>query len=149
MYECKECNYMTSDRSNFHKHKKSKKHILRCGTETIFDIYNLSPQEINNNKNTVICEYCNKEYSSKYTLARHKNICSNKKGEDNMDELKKQLVIKDTKLRIQAKQIKDINNELKEKLKEKDEYFKTLILNLNQTADILPRLKSWGSRLTT
>jgi len=66
MHLCKTCNYLTSIYANLKIHYKSKKHF---------------EQVIKYNKITIegpfYCEYCNKEYTYKSSLYRHRKICSN------------------------------------------------------------------------
>lgn len=155
MFKCKKCKYKTINKSNWNRHLKSKRHILKSSSlslSTSVKKYAIS-QSITNDKlkhkitnidknNESKCGFCNKEYATKYTLLRHMKTCKYKQEEEDINELKKQIAIKDTKIRMKNKQIKDnekklIENEkkLQEKLQEKDEYFKNLILNLNQTGN--------------
>ena len=66
MHLCKTCNYLTSTYNNLKIHYKSKKHF---------------EQVIQYNKISIngpyYCEYCNKEYTHKSSLYRHRKICLN------------------------------------------------------------------------
>ena len=73
-YFCKYCNYTTSHKGHYKKHLSSKKHREKASpsvTET-------SPSELKSDekiKKIYICEKCNKEYTSRNGLWKHKKTC--------------------------------------------------------------------------
>lgn len=124
-YICNKCNYKTSRNLNYLRHLESSLH-----KET-------------DNKN-FICDNCPKKFTTKFSLQRHKNICTNIENKDinNNSEfnklekntkliveniiLKEKLKLKDELLTEKAKQIK-IENKLKEELsKTKDKHIEYL-----------------------
>jgi hypothetical protein len=74
-YLCEKCKYHTNKQCDFIKHESTKKHIKNT---TI---------QIENEVIPNICEYCNKEFFSKYTVVTHQNICSQKDAYINKQEV--------------------------------------------------------------
>lgn len=136
-YECKLCSYSTKDQSNFIKHKKSIKHTRKetesakrnieehernlKGTEKNFE----EPTEPD--KKLHVCKFCNKNYSTTGSLARHKKICLNKNNEQ------------ETKIKELEQKYKDQENQyLKEiikKLEDDKNYYKSLVEKAGMLAD--------------
>jgi len=112
-YNCEYCKYITNDSGNFNHHIKSKKHMK-----------NLQENETENKKindiKIYICDYCNSEFSRKYTLTRHLINCKIKITNDDRifkikSEYEKELLIQ----KYESKLIeKDYENKLS--LKDKD-----------------------------
>ena len=77
--------------------------------------------DIIENNNKIICNYCNKYYYSKYTLKTHQNTCSikkfnsNKNINDNQDLVKLELIKKETEL-IKLEKVKEEKERLKLKI---------------------------------
>ena len=72
-YECKNCNYTTSNKYDFEKHNNTIKHInsqlsIKCGDLSI-NSDNKSQEKI------FTCEICNKEYKDNSGLWKHKKKC--------------------------------------------------------------------------
>lgn len=98
MHECIICNYKTSDKGNYSRHKKSKKHLLNSNKSNKIKINesNLNPIESNlnpndnlknnvkNNTSRYKCEICQVVYSTSSNLAKHRKRCNN--NDNNHDE---------------------------------------------------------------
>jgi len=71
-YNCSQCKYATDDKSNFNKHIKSTSHTPL-------------PSSVNIGKHTsFVCQACNKVYSSKQSLSRHRlHYCTVIQNQDN------------------------------------------------------------------
>jgi len=85
-YKCNTCGKIFNHKSDYKKHLNRKK---PC-TKTTHNLHINKEQQVDD-KNDVctlsahICEYCNKSYSRKYTLTRHKkSYCKVKKEEDSI-----------------------------------------------------------------
>src|SRR5579883_2080051 len=107
-YQCKECNYETDDKSNWYKHKKSKKHIENSNKLLIMNPVESNKNPIESNKNLdkkeckpskYICDICKLSYSTTSNLSKHRKKCLNEndnllikklKDENKMLELSKQ-----------------------------------------------------------
>jgi hypothetical protein len=86
-YECMRCKYITPRKINMKKHlDKSIKCVKTLDSIGFTDeqLYETSLVKIGKrNKGCPKCEYCEKEYSSVYTLKRHvKYFCKNKKEDE-------------------------------------------------------------------
>jgi len=65
-YVCEKCDYVTSDRKDFNKHKMTPKHKK-------------SGKQAKNPRNgDFVCKFCNKSYKHCSGLSRHKNKCTKK-----------------------------------------------------------------------
>lgn len=73
LYECKNCNYNTSNKSDFEKHTKTMKHknnhLAIIGNDLAI---NLSQKSQNN---FFTCQNCNKNYKDNSGLWKHKKKC--------------------------------------------------------------------------
>lgn len=105
LYKCESCNYSSNIKSHYNKHLKTNKHLLMI-------------QNAGVKKNNIIeCDICNKIFSSKNSMYRHKkHYC---KVKNNID-LKKE----DANL---YKKLKEENRDLKEKLNNKHKEYKKYI----------------------
>jgi len=91
---CEHCKNIYYDKSTLLKHQKTSKFCIKIQTEKNENII----------INKFICNFCNKELSTKQSLNRHINICKLKKNnEDN--EIKKLL----NELHNEIKDIKKSN----------------------------------------
>lgn len=70
-FRCTPCNYISNDKFNYHRHLKTKKHLIKC---------NVSDNEYDKEKlHEHICQYCLNKYTTASNLAKHRSICSEKK----------------------------------------------------------------------
>lgn len=125
-YKCELCNYSTSDRGNYSKHKKTKKHLKKVNIENNKKIGN----KITHSKTTVnlprryskkiekkvhSCEYCDETFARKDSMRRHQRTCAKKM----IENMKEAFETKEQLLQMQH-EIKT----LKDKIKHKDEIIK-------------------------
>ena len=62
-YYCKSCDYNTSDKNDFKRHKMTRKHLkLENGNKKTGSVENM-------------CENCGKQYKHRSGLSRHKKKC--------------------------------------------------------------------------
>ncbi len=99
-YECKKCNYKTNLKYSFNRH--------------------LNRQNPCDNKNIIVCEYCNKKFThinNYYTHKKHKCkiLNNNNIKDDEIQELEKEL--KKTELTIKKKELYLKDKELDSKIK--------------------------------
>ena len=79
-YECKYCDYITSNKCDFYKHHSTLKHQNNCLAMENGDLaMNLSQKSP---KINFVCELCNRVYKDNSGLWRHKKKCQ---SEDNTD----------------------------------------------------------------
>ena len=64
-FKCELCNYVCYFKGDFHKHEKTKKHMILTN-------------KITKEKRVYHCLMCKKDYSSASSLCKHKKICSEK-----------------------------------------------------------------------
>lgn len=79
-YTCFHCNYTTRLLQNIKKHVQSKKHVT-----------NITNKSMHNAKNALgfVCEHCNKAFSSKHSVTRHKlRSCKFRLTEKKLQEVK-------------------------------------------------------------
>lgn len=129
-YKCIICNYSTNVKFAYQKHTTSKRHIKKVEeSNTIPTEGTIRNQKepkgtlkYGNNKKSnksFICKFCDKNYSTSGSLARHRKICSNNKA------------IKDTKYKdlenFHLKEVIRILERNTEKLEEDTIYYKKLI----------------------
>ena len=134
-YICKLCNYESGDFSNYNRHNKSKKHLLKSNEDdkNIFDvsknvskcIQNVSKciQPKSDNEAIIYkCDQCDKKYKYSQGLSKHKKNC---KKED-VDALKSKINFLETQLYKQEKESlsKQINI-----LEESNKTYKTIAIN--------------------
>jgi len=146
-YKCDVCNYATSDRGNYYRHTKSKRHLKKVGEDNNKNIVNIktapqnapdhprSPQitkKLTNMKklDSNVCNFCGLECARASSLVRHEKICS----ERVVYELRKELENKDKQfnlaiknkekeLNVKIEMLENYNDELKSDLI----YYKNLI----------------------
>jgi len=117
MYKCEYCNFETERITNYNRHLKTNKHLVKVEICT-------NDVQINTNDVQIIqniihsCNYCNSSYTKLSSLNRHKTSCVKQILENNNKQLKekdKQLDNKDKQLDDNAKLIKELkqqNNDL-------------------------------------
>jgi len=100
IYKCELCNVLTNLKSNYYRHLNTKKHMKNVNesllnTKKSEKVYTKYTQSIHNytqsiHKNTNCCELCDKEFSSKQSMYRHKRLyCKVTKENNNcIDQLK-------------------------------------------------------------
>ena len=66
-FYCKNCDYYTSDKRDFKRHKLTRKHLKR----EIMQNISIKPDEVLNN----VCEICGKVYKHRSGLSRHRKKC--------------------------------------------------------------------------
>jgi len=130
-YECKICNYITSDKSNHSRHTKSNRHKKKVveAEQLIKEDNLISPPNLpkssqisqnisNSTKNDdYLCMFCGMKCTRSSSLWKHQNTCSGRK----VNELNNIIKIKDNNIN----NLKYHVNELKEDL----EYYKNLVKN--------------------
>ena len=109
-YSCDKCSYSTRDKSNYNRHMKSAAHI-QVNTKSTSNVnqtdqgdqvyqavqVNQSIQEITKEIKDFICSNCNKPFSCKQSLSRHKlHYCFDKPPK--VEELQGQVKILSTKV---------------------------------------------------
>jgi len=123
-YNCTNCNYATSDKSNFQKHLKSQKHLKKEQ-----QLQNETQLKLKYNLNRTInyqCSFCSNTFSTAGSLARHKRACGDKQKVEMsfINAIEK----KDTVIEKKDSEIEKKDIELKQ-LREEVKYLKTLITN--------------------
>ena len=126
-YNCELCDYYTENRTCFYQHKLGQKHKEKVNKQTIStNLHQIPPFNTNidistsEEKNSLICEYCNSEFSRKDALLRHQNNrCTNKKLKEEVNEVKIESILKEKEF-IQ-KQFEELKKEKEELKKEKEE----------------------------
>lgn len=119
-YLCNICNYKTNDRSNYHKHLKSQKHIKT------------SEKSTNTFGDSIRCEICNIVFTRRSSLIRHISKCR-----DNvlLTELKN--------LKKENEQFKVMTDHLKEKeeiYRSENDLLRKLLVQSDRSDNSLPTL---------
>ena len=84
-YECKFCDYNTSNKSDYEKHIQTIKHKTNSLAINVNDLaINLSQKSQNN---LFTCQNCNKTYKDNSGLWKHKKKCCNKTNDTNNKDL--------------------------------------------------------------
>lgn len=88
-YKCVPCNFLSHEKYNFDRHLISQKHIT-----------NTNGQQSHINENDNQCAYCERFYTNKNSLLKHKKLCLEKKTMENsyknqIEELQTLLIQKD------------------------------------------------------
>jgi len=132
-YECKLCNYTTSDRSNYSKHKKSVKHQKKVREDATINNPKflktpknsskiLKTPEIsenrekitdsNSSKSTYVCKYCNLICLRANSLTKHIKTCSVAMVEKVKSECDLKLQSKDKELFMKDDRIERLESDL-------------------------------------
>ncbi len=80
-YECPRCGYGTERSTDFFKHLNRR--IVCDALNSDLSIEDIKTDFMNRKSNDFICNFCNKPYSSRKSLANHKIICKANKNVDN------------------------------------------------------------------
>ncbi len=82
-FSCSFCNYNTSNKKDYEKHKQTKKHMTNISST-------------NGNKIVPIkmfqCDFCNKKYKDRTGLWKHKKKCENEKKNNDISYSDKMIV---------------------------------------------------------
>lgn len=83
IYTCVQCNYAHINKTNYEKHLLTKKHLSNMKDSNIKDDESSTANATDNATATatakkVICEHCNKSYTTSSGLWKHKNKCKEK-----------------------------------------------------------------------
>jgi len=133
-YECEYCNYKTTRKYSFERHKTSSKHFRKkyeklaqshenkvCTKKTLKTCeFEISPQS----DNSIICEYCGKSIRYKKNRAQHYKSCKIRKIKLECDEKIKKIIDKkdrETEL-IRSQKEKEIEHLIIEKAEMKKTY---------------------------
>ena len=114
-YYCKSCDYNTSDKNDFKRHKMTRKHLkIENGNKKTGSVENT-------------CENCGKHYKHRSGLSRHKKKCILNEEEvvENWKKMSKNRVTKKTGKKNDPKKMKkmDEKNEKKIKIDDNDEKY--------------------------
>ena len=143
-YNCTQCNFFTNNKTDYNRHKKTKKHVINippCSQKNEVKTTPLRKEYIPNNKNVqnvekrrktskngvktwFTCVYCTTTFTRSHGLSRHQNICSLKNEHDENEKLKQKLREAQKELQTQQKEINDHKTE--------KEYYKKLIDNYSK-----------------
>jgi hypothetical protein len=110
---CEYCNKSYKTLSNLNNHKKTAKFCLNLQKESNPD------KEVKILK----CEYCDKEFTNKFILNKHLDICSSKSI---YNKLMKEKEEKDKQIKELIKYIEELNEQIKEKDKNYNLLSKTM-----------------------
>ena len=109
LYKCEPCNYETRDKSNFLKHTSSKKHGEKVNEYKIETLQKPHRNSTKNLEKEYICPFCDLNYSTSSSLARHKRICTERQF--SVDEYNNQIVELKKEIEINnQRHLKDIEN---------------------------------------
>ncbi|ARF08768.1 hypothetical protein Catovirus_1_818 [Catovirus CTV1] len=130
-YQCIICNYETDDKSNWSKHKKSKKHKNKESESTnLLDKSLMNPQPLPSNSKKNICKYCNITFTQTCHLSRHIKKCSEKYHTEQItilqqenNQIKSNSIIKTLKEKIKSLE------QQKNFLEKENEYHKQLVIS--------------------
>lgn len=108
-YNCNACNFATTKLSNFKRHQKTKKHLVKIkdlikdskgNPKGIIKESNLDSLILKENKKIIKCRYCDKVYSTYSNRARHEKNCTKSDLEKENKKLKEEL--KETKQKLSS-----------------------------------------------
>lgn len=83
-YTCKSCGFSTNLKSNFQRHKLTKKHIDQANVSQMLATYsqNIADQNVGYN-----CKYCNKVYKHRSSLSKHVKYQCKHSHKESIDEM--------------------------------------------------------------
>lgn len=141
MYCCEKCEYDTNDRSNYLKHRRTKRHISNYPLDTLFSacsehtqptgitlepfVHDGTPQHATEVK---ICGFCSTKFTRNSSLVRHMKVCPEKESSKKIMELEEKIKFKET---IYKKTLRDKNKQIKDK----EKYIEKLLSNLSKTGN--------------
>lgn len=112
-YSCYECNYFSSNKTNFNKHIRTPKHLNALkddgGKNDKSCFFNSNYSKLLNFTHFE-CSYCKKEFKRKYNYERHLTTCKNKNTE--LNDIKQQMDILKKQKDELAKQLEDVINKI-------------------------------------
>ena len=136
-YNCKYCNYTSLLKGNYKKHLNTSKHILNVKK------YNMNVEPTDNNK--FICNLCDKEFASNFSLKRHKEkYCILR--DLNTTDLK---VLNETKLGVNNIILEDKNKKLEVEVKKYKDEVADLEYNNQKLSKTLINYKKYYKDLVT
>jgi len=141
-FTCKSCDFFTSNKKDFKRHKLTRKHRNNC-TKSTYD-----------NKNPVgvefMCKNCGKQYKHKSNLSRHKKNCNVSQttfvenGEKTVEKPKKSYHFDDNQKTPKNEMSKDLKiQELEKKIEKLKDEKKVVIID--QQAKMIDILKTKGN----
>jgi len=124
MFICEICDYKTKDKSNFTRHKRTKKHLENASTrDKTTEIFNCTLEHSNallcGNMKNITCKYCNEKFTRKSSLTRHYKTCKEKEEKQEINKLTIEHLEK--LLDEREKRFEELLKEKEERLKEKDD----------------------------
>ena len=146
-YNCAPCAYSTKDMSNYKRHQKTKKHIMKLESlipkngvkkvveNKVIQSGTIAPQNTpkhpKTDKKSTFCAFCRLQFTRSSSLMRHISKCPSKIESDKTKELENRLKEKDLKLKEKERILAEKDKQLKEQKVEK-EYYKKLIDNYSK-----------------
>ena len=141
-YKCETCNYSTDRKFCYERHLLSEKHQEKVKEK----VHETSLEQNRNNAHSYKCCFCDQDYATAGSLARHKKSCSEKKSLENKHHeeilaLKKKYKEKIKILKKDFEHMHDLHNKDISHFKETNDHLKDEIsqlqLNLNNAGHIL------------
>lgn len=134
-YKCETCNYSTDRNFCYERHLSSNKHHEKVKEK----MHETELKQIQNknepNVHSYKCNFCNQDYATPGSLARHKKACSEK----NSLESKHQAEINKykEKNRVLKKELEQIHDSYREKLEHAHDLHNKDIIHFKETNDLL------------
>lgn len=133
IYNCKHCDYTTSDLSNWKKHLITKKHVSKC-------FQNVSKMETKkllpkNSHNKYSCPNCDKVYKSRSGLYKHSQTCTAVK-ETKIEEQKENQIVTNEDQTFMTTCMQTMMAMMNEMKAEKEERMKMR----EQMSELIPRV---------
>ena len=118
IYECKKCDFITSNKTDYTRHLSTRKHKMDDQMITKDD---QKTQKTQSDENKLFACDCGKRYKYKQGLSKHKKIC--KKTQDDKKEKEIDIIVND---KLNGKMVEFYKKELDKKDKELDKKDKQL-----------------------
>jgi hypothetical protein len=120
LYQCELCNFTNKIKTHYDRHLLTTKHLtnlkLAKVSQKLAKISQNDEKSSQKKPTHITCEYCEKEYKHKSSLAKHiKYTCTKNKDEDLKELvrlLNNKLQAQDTQIQTQAKQIEKLMGKL-------------------------------------
>lgn len=106
IFFCKYCDYTTSKKNNYIRHKNSKKHkknVTKCNAHLLQSVTKNEPKHFQ-------CDICNKLFNNRMTMWRHKKKCCKK------IEIKEKISLEEENKMLKLKLLEKENEILKTKI---------------------------------